>query len=293
MMRARGITGLVLVMVALHPATTAWAQGSSAESALAEALYRQGRQLMGDGKYGEACPKFAESYRLDPATGTLLNLATCHEGQQKLATAWLEYTEAASLARRDQREDRVRFAQERLAALEPKLARLTVDVPVAADIPALEVRVDGALVRAAARGVPTPVDPGLHQVEARAPGRKPWSQRVGVSLGTANIVVTVPVLETEPAATIAPSNAALAVGASTPHAPTSEKPSRPVPASVFVVGAFTIGRRLEAPSPAPSTSNSARTIRPRRIHPSPKPITWLGSAGSTWGSWEPPPSVRW
>ena len=88
------------------------------------------------------------------------------------ASAWLEYNEALTLARRDQRDDRVRYAQERLAAVEPKLARLTVTVAADADIPELEVKVDDATIRAAARGVPTPVDPGSTLVSAARPVAK-------------------------------------------------------------------------------------------------------------------------
>src|SRR5262245_14317965 len=103
-------TGAGLVALAWLVPGAAAAQSQGAEVALAEMLYRQGRQLMADGKVSEACPKFAESYRLDAATGTLLNLAACHEAEHKLATAWLEYSEAVTLARRDKRDDRIRFA---------------------------------------------------------------------------------------------------------------------------------------------------------------------------------------
>src|SRR5260221_8706952 len=175
-LRTSAVGGAAAVVVLFAP-LSASAQSAGAEVALAEALYQKGRQLMAEGKYAEACPKFAESYRLDAATGTLLNLAACHESEKKLATAWAEFSEAAASARRDHRDDRVKFAEEHLAAIEPKLSRLTVTVAPNAEVPQLKLQVDGAVVLAAARGVPAPVDPGEHVVEAHAPGRKRWSQR--------------------------------------------------------------------------------------------------------------------
>ena len=45
----------------------------------AEALFDEGRNLVAAGKIAEACPKFADSQRLDPSPSTLLNLASCWE----------------------------------------------------------------------------------------------------------------------------------------------------------------------------------------------------------------------
>src|SRR5437868_13705153 len=127
----RTVAGSLVALSALSIPWSALAQPAGPEAALAEVLYQKGRELMAQGKAAEACPKFAESYRLDATTGTLLNLASCHETEGKLATAWLEFSRSVALARRDRRSDRVRFAQDRLAAIEPKLSYLTVMVPSA------------------------------------------------------------------------------------------------------------------------------------------------------------------
>jgi hypothetical protein len=193
---------------------------------------------MQDGKYAEACPKFAESHRLDPATGTLLNLAACHEAEKKLATAWLEYAQAEALARQDRREDRIRFAHEHSLAIEPRLARLAVGVEAAADLPNLEVTLDGFALKSAARGVPAPVDPGEHVIEARAPGRKPWSRRVVIEREAQQETVSVPVLEREPPAPVpSPSPEAPRPPAVAPPAVAT---TRPVPGRVYLAAGTTV-----------------------------------------------------
>src|SRR5436189_4245413 len=79
----------------------------------AEALFQEGRQLLEAGQVDEACLRLAESYWQEPASGTLLNLARCHQAQGKIATAWAEYAAAARLSRAQGREDRARAAEER------------------------------------------------------------------------------------------------------------------------------------------------------------------------------------
>jgi hypothetical protein len=138
----------------------------------AEALFIDGKRLMQAREYATACPKLAESERLDPSGGTIFALGLCYEGAGKLATAWATFNEALAMARRDQRPDREAGALEHVHALEGRLTRVRIDVPHPA--PGLEVFRDGAPVGPALWGTPIPVDPGRYTFEARAPGKLPW-----------------------------------------------------------------------------------------------------------------------
>lgn len=221
------------LVVALVWAVTLHAQTS--DTALAETLYQQGKSLMDQKKYDEACPKFAESHRLEPATGTLLNLASCNEARGKLATAWAQYNDAVIAARRDNREDRVQFARERIAAIEPKLAHVTISVPAEVEVEGLEVRFDGQVLGKAAWGVPAPTDAGKHTIEVSAPTKKPWSQ--SIQLGDAEQkALQIPVLDDAPVDTSEP--------AFTPvtQPPTQDRmeTDRPVPTGVWIAGGTTV-----------------------------------------------------
>src|SRR5688572_17830814 len=64
---------------------------SSSDSATARALFAEGRKLMGEKKYEDACPKFEESLRLDHGMGTQFNLAFCWEQLGRTASAWATF----------------------------------------------------------------------------------------------------------------------------------------------------------------------------------------------------------
>jgi tetratricopeptide (TPR) repeat protein len=213
---------------------------SETRAAVADALYRQARELMAAGNYAEACPKFAQSQQLDPATGTLLNLAACHEKQGRIATAWLEYSDALVAARRDGREDRVEYARARALELEPKLSRLTLSLAPGADAPGLSIELDGASVGSAILGVPTPVDPGEHSVKASAPGKMTGVFKISVGADAAQQAFAIPALEDAPAQA-APTAPPASSGPAPIRAATSDELSaRPVPTSVYLAGGITL-----------------------------------------------------
>lgn len=167
--------------------------------AAAEATFREGKKLMEKGKTAEACPKFAASDRLDPAIGTLANLARCHELIGKTASAWSEYNEAADRASAAG-DDRAAALREFARALEPRLTRLQIQVK-GKHPDNLEVRFDGDDVTVLL-GSAVPVDPGEYTIEARAAGFEPWTQTVRVEGQGSTITVDIPPLEpTGPAVT--------------------------------------------------------------------------------------------
>jgi hypothetical protein len=183
--------GLGLLVATLAP--SALAAPTAQQRALAEQLFRDARKLVKSGDIDEACPKFAESQRLDPQLGTLLHLATCHEKQGLTASAWVEYTEATALAKRAGESDREAIARARADKLEQRLSRLSIEA--AERPPGFEVLLDGKRLGDAAIGTAVPVDPGAHDIEARAPGRVPWRGEVVIDEGPSEQSFAIPALE--------------------------------------------------------------------------------------------------
>jgi len=94
------------------------------------------------------------------------------------------------------RED---YARQQIAALAPRLTRLTITVASATK--GLEVRRNGTPVAPASYGLSVPVDPGEYTLEASAPGSVAWSTTVQLTSPGQSLEVQVPVLESLPTPT--------------------------------------------------------------------------------------------
>lgn len=189
--------GALASMLVLAPAFARAEGKSTAVTAMAEALFKEGKKLLADKKIPEACRKFESSYRIDPAAGTLLNLAICHEQEGKLATAWGEFNESVQIAKKTYRNDRLKIAREHISAIEPLLSRFVVVVPDDSAKMGLVVEMDGVPLEEGAWGTAIPIDPGEHKAIARAPKYKPWKGVVTVEHSKVATVI-VPKLERIP-----------------------------------------------------------------------------------------------
>jgi hypothetical protein len=188
---------LPVVAVLLAVASPAWA-ASAQDQAAAEALFQDAKKLVAARNYAEACPKFLESQRLDPGTGTLLNIGDCLEHLGKYASSWGAFKEAEMAARNSADTSRQSEAARRVALLEPRLSRLSIVVPPALRaIPGFEVKKDGSTVGEGQSGSAIPIDSGEHVLEASAPGRRTWTSKVTIT-GPGTQTVEVPPLQEEP-----------------------------------------------------------------------------------------------
>jgi hypothetical protein len=184
------IVSLALLCSLLGASRASFAQPSAGQLAIAETLFREGRQLMAQGKFPDACPKLVESQRIDPQVGTLINLAACHDGEGKTASAWAEYNDAAAQALRAGRADHESVARRKGAEVQARLSRVVMFA--ARPIDGLVVTFDGAQLGNGVLGTPLPIDPGQHAIKAEAAGRVAWSSTIDVRPGPATQTVTLP-----------------------------------------------------------------------------------------------------
>lgn len=164
----------------------------AADPVAAESLFEDGKRLMTQDRYTEACPKFEESQRLDPGLGTQFHLADCWQHLGRMASAWALFRSVESQARALGQAGRVRVAHDRAAALEQALSKIVV-VPQA-DAPGLEIRRDGIVIGRELWDWPIAVDAGFHVIAASAPNKQTWSTSVDVPPNGNTVTVEVPTL---------------------------------------------------------------------------------------------------
>lgn len=189
---ARLVASALALLAALASEPAALAEKDEKQ---AQTFFVEGMQLMNKKRYAEACEKFARSQELDPGMGTQYRLAECYEKLGRLASAYDQFMAVAEAAKEAKKPDRESVARKRAAALETRVAKLTIEVPPkVASLPGLEVRRDGAVVEKDLWGTPIPVDSGDHIVTVKARGKKPWEAKVWAE-GTSKLLVTVTALE--------------------------------------------------------------------------------------------------
>lgn len=191
-------------MIVLAFAGSAAAQQPNPQS---ERLFKEGRELADQGKFKEACEKFEQSLELDPAIGTQLNYANCHEKQGHNARAWRLFDSAAD-AEKITNPDRAKFARGRADALLPKVGVVILKLATP-DAPTLTVSIAGRTVKPAPV-ITEIVDPGDVEISVTARAAQPFARTEKVAAGK-TVTLEVPAL-----AAAAPVGGGVADGGGTP-----------------------------------------------------------------------------
>jgi hypothetical protein len=229
----------IAARVALFGILSVASPARAGDAAVAESLFREGRALMDAGNYKAACPKLAESYAQDPATGTLLALALCREQAGQTASAWATYADVIARAKREGQKDREQAAKERITALEPRLSRLTIAVaPETAALEGVVIKRDGDAVGKGAWGTPVALDPGEHVIEVTASGKQAWTAKITIGPDADAQTVEVPPLEDAPPGEGAPVESG---GEASEQAAASGSPLRTIGLVVGGVGVVGLG----------------------------------------------------
>jgi tetratricopeptide (TPR) repeat protein len=167
---------------------------ADAVSEEAERLFVEARALMDRGENDKACALLEESYELEEADGTLVNLAICEAERGKLAKAIELYETVLVRAQRQKNQDRIDLARDQLTLLRLKASRVTVRPSERLRKAGLRILLDGREIPAADWDSEQLVDGGDHEVVAIAGGKEILRQSFSIAPAreTHEIVVNEP-----------------------------------------------------------------------------------------------------
>lgn len=194
-LRSAFLRGAVAAAIVVSAAPVRAQESTVSSEMRAEYLFRSGEKKFDAGKYAEACADFAESLRLGPKLGTLLNLALCHETIGRYATAWGEFNHAAVWAIQNNQKDRHDFAQQHAGALETKVPRVLLQLPPGQALGSVEI--DGEPLPDSRWYLPIFLDAGEHSVSVNAPGKQRSTVKFRVINSPTEQLVSIPSLADE------------------------------------------------------------------------------------------------
>jgi hypothetical protein len=189
MRRARRPIDLALVAVVMLASANAHADGAAKPDPKiekADQLFAEGKALMSSNLL-QACDKFDQSLRENPAAlGTLLNVALCDEKLGRVASAVARFTEARDRAKEQQLTEHQRAAEERIAALEPAVPHLKIELRQL--LPETKILIDDRVIPIASIA-DIAVDPGERVIVVSAPARLPYRTTLVVAKAERKTVV--------------------------------------------------------------------------------------------------------
>jgi hypothetical protein len=238
------LVALLLVSGVTSPPVAFADEPSPAALAAARELFREATVDADAGNFEVALEKFKRVAATKDTASVRFNIAKCEQGLGKLAEALFDFETAERAAQHEKKGDIAKLAKQHAASLRPRVPHLVLVAPSPTPKD-LTVSLDGNKLASASLGLPLPVDPGAHKVEAAAPGHVPFKREITLKERDEQRV-------------------ALELAAEPPLAHPDDTPE--------------VKLALEAPPPPPPSSGAAR-----RDAVSPEPAAGDGASRKTWG----------
>jgi hypothetical protein len=144
-------------------------------AAQAEVLFKEGKDLIGQQKYAEACQRLAASFKLDPQPNTELLQGLCYTKLGKTASAYNAFIDAASSLPKG--GDAQKYAADQARAIESQLLKVRVRFqPVIPPGMALRFDDDTKTRDKDFADIDIALDPGDHDLFITAPGKHDFTK---------------------------------------------------------------------------------------------------------------------
>ncbi len=223
--RSLGLFAVVAASaLSLAPIHTVRADPAPTEAQLtaARALFIEAEADEDGRRWQEALEKLTRVSAVKLTSGVRYHTALCEEHLGQLVAALRDYKAAANQAHEENAGDVLRLVDKRIIDSSARVPRLAI--VVLPTLPNATVRLDGEPI---GEGVPIPVDPGTHQIDAIAPGYSS-SKRVVTLEERASISIELKLDSTNlPPAAVAPAAPAATLAPVVPT-PAQERTSEPM-----------------------------------------------------------------
>jgi hypothetical protein len=142
-------------------------------AAQAEVLFKEGKDLIGQGKFAEACQRLAASYKLDAQPNTELLQGLCYTKLGKTASAYNAFIDASSGLQGDAKK----YAADQAKALESQLLKARVKFQPTIP-PGVAMRFDDETKTRDKdfADIDIALDPGDHDLFVTAPGKHDYTK---------------------------------------------------------------------------------------------------------------------
>ena len=234
------VARLVLTGVLAGALATATSHAAPADPIeRARALFAQAESDEDAERWSEAIEKLRVVAQVKFTAGVRYHIALCEEHLGQLARALGDYRDAEDQARLENAQDVLRIVGKQVSALDPRVPRLTIRV--VPPVPAVSLKLDGKPLDQGPTHAASPVDPGVHYVEATAPNRTPSAAAVTLREYESR-VLDVSLSEPAPEPSTSPWTASAST--STPPSTSSTPKQAPAPRRGGAIAATTVAAAL-------------------------------------------------